>query len=272
MNSLVLKPWRWLTGFFCAVISWRAAAAFSATAFGVICCCGRNRRGDLLAGRLRRQRQRRERGGSSGLRRQQPYAATFSAGLPAQLDGRHRFLLSSLQASWPWRPTALLQRASSRQASLPSDPAFSQRSGLRPTFLPAAAVDFAERAAGAFFLSAIGVVSLSRRVRRLAAMRVNPSATAACSLSLQADMAGSTVPWGAWPIRYFALSWSNPLDGRTVGGSEHCPNGNADALCSLLFRLCTGLLASSTRQRNINFIENEGQALGRVWAPLPGTA
>ncbi len=37
MNSVALKPWRWLTGFFCAVISWRAAAAFSATAFGVIC-------------------------------------------------------------------------------------------------------------------------------------------------------------------------------------------------------------------------------------------
>jgi hypothetical protein len=34
---------------------------------------------------------------------------------------------------------------------------------LRPTFLPAAAVDFAERAAGAFFFTAIGVVSLSRR-------------------------------------------------------------------------------------------------------------
>ena len=35
MYSLVLKPWRWLTGFFCAAIICRAAAAFSAIAFGV---------------------------------------------------------------------------------------------------------------------------------------------------------------------------------------------------------------------------------------------
>src|ERR1700681_1784052 len=35
MNSLARKPWRWLTGFFCAAMSWREAAAFSATDFGV---------------------------------------------------------------------------------------------------------------------------------------------------------------------------------------------------------------------------------------------
>src|SRR6478672_12404395 len=40
MNSLARKPCRWLTGFFCAAMSWREAAAFSATDFGVACATG----------------------------------------------------------------------------------------------------------------------------------------------------------------------------------------------------------------------------------------
>ena len=56
MNSLALKPWRWLTGFFCDGQNWRAAAAFSAIAFGVTGGVSRcDGSGELLAGRLMRR-------------------------------------------------------------------------------------------------------------------------------------------------------------------------------------------------------------------------